>query len=123
MKTITTTKTKSATTIAARVAGEDIAKGDYVTILSEIIELPSFLWCCSSVSLPPDEPVRIRYLPQAVGQPHQVVAVCLPFVYAKLPSSKIIALDTRQQQLVRLDRVNGRSLWKQMQKAVKVKAK
>jgi hypothetical protein len=123
MKTTTTTKAKSATTVAARIAGEDIAKGDYVTILSEIIEAPSFLWCCSSVSLPPDEPVRIRYLPRAVGEPHQVVAVCLPFVYAKRTSGKIIALDTRQQQLVRLDRVNGRSLWKQMRKALTEKAK
>ena len=119
MKTTTTTKTKSATTVAARIAGEDIAKGDYVTILSEIIELPSFLWSCSSVSLPIDEPVRARYLPCAAGEPHKVVAVCLPFVYAKRPRGNLIAFDTRQQQLVRLDPANGRSLWKQLRKAAK----
>ena len=123
MKTTTETRSKTATTVAARIAGEDIAKGDFVTILSEIIEAPSFLWSCSSVSLPPDEPVRTRYLPRAAGEPHKVVAVCLPFVYAKRPRGTLIAFDTRQQQLVRLDRDNGRSLWNQMRKAAKKKTK
>ena len=117
----TTTETKSTTTVAARIAGEDIRKGDYVTVLSEIIEVPSFLWSCSSVSLPPDEPVRTRYLPRAAGEPHKVVAVCLPFVYAKRPQGTMIGFDTRQKQLVRLDRDNGRSLWKQMRKVLKKK--
>lgn len=119
MKTTTETRSKAVTTVAARIAGEDIAKGDYVTILSEIIELPSFLWSCSSVSLPIDEPVRTRYLPRAAGEPHKVVTVCLPFVYAKRPRGNLIAFDTRQQQLVRLDRRNGRSLWKQLRKAAR----
>jgi hypothetical protein len=119
MKTTTETGSKTVTTVAARIAGEDIAKGDYVTILSEIIELPSFLWSCSSVSLPIDEPVRTRYLPRAAGEPHKVVTVCLPFVYAKRPRGNLIAFDTRLQQLVRLDRQNGRSLWKQLRKAAK----
>ncbi|QDT04977.1 hypothetical protein K227x_33750 [Rubripirellula lacrimiformis] len=119
MNTKTKAPSKTAITVAARIAGEDIAKGDYITILSEIIEVPSFLWDCASVSLPIDEPVRTRYLPRAAGKPHKVVAVCLPFVYAKRPKGKLIAFDTRQQQLVRLDRRNGRSLWKQMRKAKK----
>lgn len=119
MNTRTETRIRSATTVAARVAGEDIAKSDYVTILSEIIELPSFLWGCSSISLPADEPVRTRYLPRAVGEPHKVVAICLPFVYAKRPKGKLVAFDTRQQQLVRLDAATGRSLWNKMRKARK----
>jgi len=123
MKTTTETRSKTATTVAARIAGEDIAKGDFVTILSEIIELPSFLWSCSGLSLPTDEPVRSRYLPRAAGEPHKVVAVCLPFVYVRRPKGKLIAFDTRQHQLVRLDRDNGRSLWKQMRKAAKEKTK
>jgi hypothetical protein len=123
MKTTTETEAKTVTTVAARIAGEDIAKGDYVTILSEIIELPSFLWSCSGFSLPTDEPVRTRYLPRAIGEPHKVVAVCLPFVYAKPPKGQLLAFDIRQQQLVRLDRNNGRSLWKQLRKAAKKRAK
>ncbi|TWT91645.1 hypothetical protein [Neorhodopirellula pilleata] len=123
MKTTTESRSKTVTTVAARIAGEDIAKGDYVTILSEIIELPSYLWDCSGISQPIDELVRIRYLPNAAGEPHKVVAVCLPFVYAKRPRGNLIAFDTRQQQLVRLDRDNGRSLWKQMGKPAKKKTK
>jgi hypothetical protein len=123
MKTTTDATPKSVTTVAAMIAGEDIAKSDYVTILSEIIELPSFLWSCSSISLPPDEPVRTRLLPRAAGEPHKVVAVCLPFVYAKRPRGPLIAFDTRQQQLVRLNPDIGRSLWKRMRKAAKKKTK
>jgi len=123
MKTTTETNSRTATTVASRIAGEDIAKGDYVTVLSEIIELPSFLWACSSMSLPLDEPVRTRYLPRAAGEPHKVVSVCLPFVYAKRSTGNLIAFDTRQQQLVRLAPGNGRSLWKKMRVAWKKKKK
>ncbi|TWU39496.1 hypothetical protein [Novipirellula artificiosorum] len=123
MKTTTESRSKTVTTVAARIAGEDIAKGDYVTILSEITELPSYLWDRSGISQPIDELVRLRYLPRAAGEPHRVVAVCLPFVYAKRPKGNLIAFDTRQQQLVRLDRANGRSLWKQLGKTTKKKTK
>ncbi len=119
MKTKTDTRIGAATTVAARIAGEDIAKGDYVTVLSEIIEAPSFLWDCSGLSIPLDEPVRTRYMPRSAGEPHKVVAVCLPFVYAERPRGNLIAFDTRQQQLVRLDHTTGRSLWKRMRKARK----
>lgn len=125
MKTKKNAKPRSGTaiTVAARIAGEDIANGDYVAVLSEIVELPSFLWNCSGISMPIDEPVRLRYLPSSAGEPHRVVTVCLPFVYAKRPKGKLIAFDIRQQQLVRIDRTSGRSLWKQLRKAAKKKAK
>ena len=110
----TTNESKNCTTVSARVAGEDIKRGDYVTVLSEILELPSFLWGCSNTTLPADEPVRSRYLPRDAGQPFKVIAVCLPFVYAKCPQGKLITFDTRRQQLVRLDAKTGRSLWKHM---------
>ena len=123
MKTTTQTKVRKPTTVAYRIAGEDIANGDYVTVLSEIIELPSFLWDCSSISLPLDEPVRTRYLPREGGKPHKVISVCLPFVYAKSYSGHWIAFDTRQQQLVRLDPGSGRSIWKKMRASWKKKAR
>ena len=119
MKTKTDSRTSAATTVATRIAGEDIAKGDYITVLSEIIEAPSFLWDCSGLSIPFDEPVRTRYLPNSAGEPHKVVAVCLPFVYAERPRGALIAFDTRQQQLVRLDHAIGRLLWERMQKSKK----
>lgn len=118
------TKTKPATTVAARIAGEDLRTGDYVTILSQIYEIPSYLWCSSGVGLAPDEPVRSRYLPRsAAGEPNKVVAICLPFVYVKRPRGTIVGLDTRQQQIVRLDRDNGRLIWKRMRKSLNKKSK
>lgn len=119
----TNAKPASRTTVAARVAGEDIYRGDYVTVLNEIVEMPSFLWCCSTATLPTDEPVRIRYMPENAGQPYKVVAVCLPFVYVKRPKGDVFAVDTRQLQLVRLDRDSGRHVWKQMRKPLQQKKK
>ena len=52
-----TTESRPHTTVATRVAGEDIKPGDFVTTLHEIVELPSFLWSCSELTLPADEPV------------------------------------------------------------------
>jgi hypothetical protein len=118
-----TTETSSATTVAARIAGEDINQGDYVTVLNEIIELPSYLWACSGAALPADEPVRTRYMPRDAGQPCKVIAVCLPFVYVERPKGSVVIFDTRQQQLVRLDPDRGCSVWKQMQKTLQKKQK
>ena len=118
-----TTASNFQTTVAARIAGEDINKGDYVTVLNEIVELPSFLWNYSGAALPADEPVRMRYLPSDAGQPYKVIAVCLPFVYAKPPQGEIHVIDTRQQQLVRLDPERSREVWKQMRKNLKKKHK
>ncbi|MEM9589391.1 MAG: hypothetical protein AAGA03_19070 [Planctomycetota bacterium] len=119
----TTTETHYATNVAARVAGEDIRRGDYVTVLNEIVELPSFLWCCSGGTLPADEPVRIRCMPGDAGHPFRVVAVCLPFVYTKRPKGGTATFDTRQYQLVRLDRDSGRAMWKRLRKPAKKKRK
>lgn len=123
MKTKTKAETGRPTTVAARIAGEDLAAGDFVTILSEIIELPSFLWSCSDVSLPPNEPVKARYLPGQPGVLLKVEVVCLPFVYVRYSSGHLSAFDTRQQQLVRIDRTNGQYLWKQLRKPFKKRRK
>ncbi len=119
----TTTETNDQTTVAARVAGEDIKRGDYVTVLNKIVELPSFLWSCSSSILPADEPVRLRCMPSDAGQPFKVVAVCLPFVYTKRPKGGTTAFDTRQNQLVRLDPDSGRKVWKRLRKTLEKKRK
>ena len=118
-----TTETPSTTTVAARIAGEDINQGDYVTVLNEIVELPSYLWSCSGATLPADELVRIPYKPSDAGQPYKVIAVCLPFVYVKRPRGGVNVIDTRQQQLVRLDPDHSRMVWKQMRKTLKKKQK
>lgn len=108
------TEIESTTTVAARVAGEDISCGDFVTVLNETIELPSFLWSCSAVSLPPEEPVRIRYAADDAGWPRQVIGICLPFIYVKTHIGVVMPIDTRQRQLVRLDEACARNVWDEL---------
>jgi hypothetical protein len=108
------TQAELQTTVAARIAGEDIACGDFVAVMNEIVELPSFLWSCSGVSLAPDEPVRIRCAANDAGHPYKVIGVCLPFIYAKTHRGRVIVIDTRQRQLVRLDRDCARTVWRKM---------
>ncbi|MEM1227747.1 MAG: hypothetical protein AAGJ40_18795 [Planctomycetota bacterium] len=119
----TTTEIKQATNVATRVAGEDIQQGDYVTALSEIYELPSYLWDCSSVTLAADEPVRSVYKSRDAGHPSKVVAVCLPFVYVKQTKGDTRIFDIRKHQLVRLDPKTGRKVWKRLQRSLKKKRK
>ncbi len=113
----TTTETYSDTTVAARIAGEDIACGDFVSVLNEIIELPSFLWNGSAISLAAEEPVRIRYAANDAGQPYKVMGICLPFVYVKTPNGAIITMDTRQRQLVRLNKNCALAVWNELTKS------
>ena len=112
----TSDKAAFPTTVVARIAGEDLKPGDFVTALTEMIELPSFLWCCDSAAAPKDELVRLRYLPRESGEPFKVIAVCLPFVYTKRSNGKLTTFDTRKHQLVKLDSLSGKKVWKRMRR-------
>jgi hypothetical protein len=118
-----TTETYPQMTVAARIAGEDLKRGDFVTVLNELREWPSFMWSCTGLSMAADELVSIRHMPFDAGEPHKVIAVCLPFVYVKRTKGKVFPIDTRQQQLVRLDPANARLVWKLMVKKSKKKKK
>lgn len=119
----TTIESKYHTTVAARIAGEDLQCGDFVTVLNETVELPSFLWNCSEIALPADEPVSIRFKSHDAGQPYKVIDVCLPFVYVKRVRGGVEVIDTRRQQLVRLDPERGENVWKEIRKMFKKKRK
>lgn len=106
-------------TLASRLAPEDIRPKDFVAVLNQIYELPSFLWSCSSSLIANDEPVRICLRSRDPGKPFKIVAVCLPFVYTIDCAGKQIAFDVRQHQLVRLDSKIGRKVWKKMRKSQK----
>jgi hypothetical protein len=97
--------------LAALVAPEDLCRGDFVAILSEIVELPSFLWSDSFTS-GPEELVRVRRLPTEDRTPLKVKAVCLPFVFVKLPSGRFETIDIRLASLVRLEKAYAKRVWK-----------
>jgi hypothetical protein len=102
---------------AATVAGEDLACGDYVARLNETVELPSYMWDSWMASLSPHELVRLKVVPRDAGQPLKVLAICLPFVYAKTPRKETLTIDTRRTQLVRLDRECAKAVWKELRSA------
>jgi hypothetical protein len=99
---------------AATVAGEDLACGDYVALLNETVDFPSFLWDACGASLSPHELVRVKLIPGNAGHPLKVIAICLPFVYVKTPSGETATIDTRRTQLVRLNRKCAKAIWKKL---------
>jgi hypothetical protein len=105
-------QTPTALCVASPLAAEDLRRGDYVSILYEIVEYPSFFWSCDPQLLTPGEPVAIRRLPSDCGTPLKVKAICLPFVFVKLPSGEHRTLDVRQHRLVRLSRSYARQVCK-----------
>jgi hypothetical protein len=104
------------TRVVARIAGEDLKPGDFVTTLTEMIELPTFLWCSDSAA-PKDELVRLRYLPREAGEPFKVIVICLPFVFTKRANGKLITFDIRKHQIAKLDHVTGKKVWKLMRRS------
>jgi hypothetical protein len=117
MKTESTSRIEM--TMAATVAGEDLACGDYVSLLNETVEFPSFLWDSCGAGLSPQELVRLKVIPANAGHPHRVIAICLPFVYVRTPSGEIATIDARRTQLVRLDRKCAKAIWKELHSQAK----
>ena len=115
------TQTAAEATLAKALAPEDIRRGDFVTPLYVIAEIPSFWWCCDAWTLPLDEPVRIRFTPTSDGAPLKVQSVCVPFVLTKTASGEQRTLDVRTCQLARLDRAHGKRAWKAIRKAARKK--
>ena len=113
----TTSNTLRQTSLATTVAGEDIVCGDYVAILRQTFEVPSYLWDSCGNGTPPGQPVQLTLIPCDAGTPLKVVAACLPFVYVRAPGGMIETLDTRRMQLVRLDRDCAKRVWKEMKKS------
>ena len=104
---------------AMTIAGEDLACGDYIALLNETVDFPSFLWDACGASLSPHELVRLRVVPSNAGYPLRVIAICLPFVYAKTPGGETTTIDTRRTQLVRLHRKCAKVIWKELRSVPK----
>jgi hypothetical protein len=105
-----------ATGVAKPLAPEDIRAGDYVAILDEIYELPSYCWFGDSALHPREELVRIRMVPTRENLPLKVKSVCLPFVLAKHPVGEKRTLDLRRCRLARLDSTYATAAWKAFKK-------
>jgi hypothetical protein len=109
---------RTAASLAKALAPEDVRAGDFVAVLDEICELPSFWWddCGTSAR---EEVVRIRYLPEGDAAPMKVRGVCLPYVLVKLPWGAKRTLDVRRSRLARLAPRYARAAWKAYKKRAK----
>jgi hypothetical protein len=96
--------------VATVVAPEDLRGGDFVAVLAEIVELPTFLW--NETLCGQGEMVRIRRLPTEERVPLKVKAICLPFVFVKQPNGRFQTIDVRLASLVRLERNYAKRVWK-----------
>ena len=108
--------------LAKIAAAEDLCADDYVAVLNEVIEFPSYLWDCDSFVLPPQEPVRVQRQAPDNGLPLRIVDVCLPFVFVKRPCGQHQTLDVRRCQLVRLSRGYAKRVWKTLARAKNTEA-
>lgn len=99
-------------TLAQPLAPEDIRSGDFVTLLHEIREVPSFWWPADGCLRPPHEPIRMRLTPTSEPFPMKVKSVCLPFVLVKLPHGNRHTLDVRACRLARLNKKFAAASWK-----------
>jgi hypothetical protein len=100
--------------LASCVAPEDLNCGDYVAVLNVIHEFPSFLWCCESASIEPDQPVQVKFKDSKSGLPLKIKAICLPFVFVKSPKGVTRTMDVRRTQFVRLNSDYAKVVWKEM---------
>ena len=111
--------TISETHVGRTLAPEDLQPGDLVSLLTEILELPSFLWGHDSQLLAPHEPVRMPWRPNDAGMPLRVEEICLPFVFVKTPNGGQRILDVRRHQLVRLSADYANNVWNALKKRKK----
>jgi hypothetical protein len=104
--------TLPATRAARLLAPEDIGRGDFVAVLDETHEIPSFWWSADAALLPPDVPVRMRLVPRDECRPLKVKSICLPYVLVKQPCGNQRTLDLRTCRLARLDRRFAKLAWR-----------
>jgi len=100
--------------LARSIAAEDLNRGDYVAILSEVTEFPSFLWHDDLGVQSPHVPVRIQWQGRYNETPLLVKDMCLPFVFVKSAHGRYETLDIRQCQLARLSPRYAERVWKML---------
>ncbi len=82
------------------VAAEDLRAGDYVVLLEQMFEYPSYLWCGDAQLESRDQPVRITWMMRG-GRPMRIESICLPFLLVKPIGDEHEVLDVRSCRLAR----------------------
>ncbi len=112
----TSTMTRHESQIARSIAAEDLNCGDFVAVLTEVTEFPSFLWQDDLNTHSPHEPVRIQWQGRCNDVPLRVKELCLPYVFVKSAVGRYETLDVRRCQLARLNPRYAKRVWKLLKK-------
>ena len=98
-----TEQAKTGTLASKKLHPEDIAVGDFVSMMSVLYQYPSYLWCgVDTTRLTPEFPVEITFLPSGPVEVYAVKAICLPFIFCQSANDNHHIFDVRQTQLARL---------------------
>jgi hypothetical protein len=109
----------SAPTLAKALAPEEIRAGDFVIVLHEIVEWPSWIWCDDATLGSREEVVRVCVTPRDAAAPLEVCSVCLPFVLVREPCRRERIVDIRRHRLARLDSAFARIARRACRRALK----
>jgi hypothetical protein len=109
----------TAPTLAKALAPEEIRPADFVAVLHEIVEWPSWFWCDDAPFGAREEIVRICTIPREAAAPLKVRAVCLPFVLVRASNRREYTIDVRRHRLARLDATFARAARQACRRAVK----
>jgi hypothetical protein len=109
----------AAATLAKALAPEEIRTGDFVAVLYEIVEWPSWIWCDDATLSSREEVVRMCVTPREAAAPLEVCSICLPFVLVREPCRRERIVDIRRHRLARLDRAFARASRRACRRALK----
>ncbi|WP_437203645.1 hypothetical protein [Planctomicrobium sp. SH664] len=101
-------------TMARPVGPEDLRCGDFIAVLQEVVEVPTFPAGECFVESSAMTPQRYSYCPRRPAGPLRIEALCLPFVFVRNAKGQHRTLDIRLSQLARLDEDYSKTVWKLM---------
>ncbi|MEM7456972.1 MAG: hypothetical protein AAF456_21690 [Planctomycetota bacterium] len=120
----TVSETPFNTDVARMTAPEDVRVGDYIALLTETCQYPTFFWnTLDNNVLPPEDPVLIKYKPHPDDGPYKVLSVCLPFVFVEQPNGCTRIFDVRQCELARVSDDFARMVFKRRSPSSEGKSK
>jgi hypothetical protein len=102
---------KTVTDVARPIAPEDIRIGDYIAIMSTVVEWPPFFF---------DQPfgrvdvVRTHHLPCSGGEPLKVQAICIPFLLVRNHKDEHTTIDLRRHRIAKLSEAFGKKASKKL---------
>jgi len=81
---------------------EDLSAGDFVTVLQQVHQVGTFAWCgIDTYQFPPNEAIELTI--RGNFEALKVKDICYPFLLCTDNDGKVHVIDSRSEQLGRLD--------------------